>query len=80
MTNGEYVLWEMSRQVLGRQQPRSPCLDCTPDWEAEMRDINRCDRPPFLVGRPRKGRHSERTRAVWRENARAYRARKREAA
>ena len=43
MTDPEYAKW---LEPKGVYHPPSPCLDCLPDFAAEMRDIGQCDGEP----------------------------------
>ena len=81
MDDGEWALWldGHARIDTRRVSERvgSPCVDCHRAFADEMRAEGRCDGEPGADEAPTA---SERLRAIWAANSRAYRARKRAAA
>ena len=76
MTAEELELWEEANERLNAAVS-GPCLDCPVAWRESMNAVGLCNRQP--TRRP-DGKHGPERLARWRENTRAYRARKAAAA
>ena len=88
MDDAEWELWRRASDAALIHRIVSPCVECLPDFAAEMRVIGRCDGTPGdpfvpveLAGRgvryPTAEARVLALRQTWRECARRYRQRTR---